>query len=407
VLSVSFGVYVHVPYCLQRCSYCDFAIYEFHEAISPEKYISLVLKEIQQRSLGVGPRPVTSLYFGGGTPSLLEPSLLSKVTNELESAGFNFNSATERTLEINPGTINEDSLQRWKDFGINRFSIGAQTFNDALLKKIGRKHSSDDTHKTLELLHGSGSSFTLDILFALPDQTHDMVLSDVETALQYDPQHVSVYCLTLPEQHPLNRGRPLDSEQAEMFESIEERLSRAGLTRYEVSNYSKPGYESRHNRIYWTDKEYWGVGLSAHSYLKREKWGVRFWNPSGLKAYENLILKSDSAYEPPYQFLPTTNVEILTLQQSMTDYCHTHLRTLIGGLDEVKVRAKYPDAAATEIMNRLSTLEKRELVARTVEGHWCLSRQGRLLADSVFEELTFLKNENFAEKPKGLGGALG
>ncbi|MEQ1877376.1 MAG: radical SAM family heme chaperone HemW [Bdellovibrionia bacterium] len=396
MLSVSFGVYVHIPYCLQRCPYCDFAVIEMTEEISRdssfEKYTSLVIEEIQQRSASVGARRISSLYFGGGTPSLVEPGLLSKIVESLRKEGFELETDYEMTLEINPGTITEKSLREWVAIGVNRFSVGAQSFDDGLLKKIGRKHSSKDTRATLELLHGAGLNFTLDILFALPGQTRTMLLKDAEAALTYSPPHVSVYCLTLPDKHPLNDGRPEDIQQAEMFEDMEKILASGGLTRYEVSNYSKPGRESRHNRLYWSDDEYWGVGLSAHSYLKKSEWGVRFWNSPGLKSYSDHIASTRlRGPATPFDGLPENQVEILAINQAMTDYCHTHLRTLTRGVTERGLKDKFPPREASEIMRRLEKLHEKGLVDSS-QGRWVLSRNGRLLADRVFEELTFLKN---------------
>lgn len=401
MLSV-FGVYVHFPYCLQRCPYCDFAVIELTEGMdrdaSLEKYTSLVLQEIQQRSPAVGPRSITSLYFGGGTPSLADPRLLAKLVAELKSQGFTLASNYEMTLEINPGTIDTKSLDRWIDIGINRFSVGAQTFDDGLLKKIGRKHFAKDTRETLGLLHGAGLNYTLDLLFALPGQTREQLKLDAETALSFKPPHVSVYCLTLPDQHFLNAGRPSDEKQAEMFEDIEQLLAGGDLTRYEVSNYSMPGRESRHNTLYWSDQEYWGVGMSAHSYLKTTKWGTRFWNPPSLKSYQDLILQTTEKPKTPYENLPEANVEQLALNQALTDFCHTHLRTLTRGLSKETLLKKFPETAVKEVLVRLNRLSERGLVEKILgdESRWVLSRAGRLLADQVFEELTFLKSENYS-----------
>jgi oxygen-independent coproporphyrinogen III oxidase len=322
---------------------------------------------------------------------------LSKIVRELGAAGFSLAPDYEMTLEINPGTIDQKSLERWLEIGVNRFSVGAQTFDDVLLKKIGRKHSAAQTRETLGLLHGAGLNFTLDLLFALPGQSHLQLLKDIEDALAFDPPHVSVYCLTLPDQHHLNVGRPVDGEQVKMFEAIETRLAGGGLTRYEVSNYAKPGRESRHNTLYWSDQEYWGLGMSAHSYLKTTRWGTRFWNPPGLNAYQNLIFGTKGTPKTPHADLPLANVEELTLNQALTDFCHTHLRTLTRGLSSEILERKFPRAAVDEVLLRLEHLEKRGLVERRVEA-WSLSREGRLIADRVFEELTFLKNENFPEK---------
>nr|HPI40574.1 radical SAM family heme chaperone HemW [Pseudobdellovibrionaceae bacterium] len=284
-----FGIYIHIPYCIQRCSYCDFATYERSQIMHPSQYVDLILKEIQLKHTFFSPQELTSIYFGGGTPSLIEPFLLKKIMDEVFSVGFTKNNKTEITIEINPATLTDLSLEQYLNAGFNRFSVGAQTFNDRHLKNLGREHNVEDTLQTLGLLKKYKTNFSLDLLFAIPHQTMTELKHDIDQALDINPSHISTYCLTLQEGHPLNQNRPMDEDQIEMFNEIHTNLSENSYSRYEISNYSLSEKESQHNLLYWTDQEYWGVGLGAHSYAKPTPNGVRFWNDRGIKKYEDHI----------------------------------------------------------------------------------------------------------------------
>jgi oxygen-independent coproporphyrinogen-3 oxidase len=209
-----------------------------------------------------------------------------------------------------------------------------------------------------------------------------MVSQDLESALSYQPDHVSPYFLTVGSHHPLQKGRAPEAEQIEMFSTIETKLSAAGLVRYELSNYARPGAESQHNMLYWTDESYWGIGLSAHSYFRNEgPWGTRFWNPAGVNSYQRQIVSG----------LPKENRERLEKHQSLTDFCHTSLR-LMRGLQVDALQNKFGKGTAELVLGRLRDLNAKGL-ANTMNGAWSLSAQGRLLSNVVFGELTFLRDE--------------
>jgi oxygen-independent coproporphyrinogen-3 oxidase len=287
----NFGIYIHIPYCLQICSYCDFAKYEVGKIPDQDHYTQLLLTEIRQKHHLVPKTSLTSIYFGGGTPSLLTEKQFELILSEINQ---HFSSAAEVTpeitIEINPGNIDEVKLVKLLELGVNRFSVGSQTFDDKLLKDIGRKHSSKETADTLKLLNKYNVNFTMDLLFALPKQTLENLKKDIEESLKFSPKHVSTYYLNVPDKHDLSKNRPTDDIQVKMFELIETTLENHSLHRYEISNYAKPGFESKHNLLYWTDRPYWGIGLSSHSFLEQEKtdWGMRFWNPKSYEGYENM-----------------------------------------------------------------------------------------------------------------------
>jgi oxygen-independent coproporphyrinogen-3 oxidase len=337
-------------------------------------------KEIVERAPVIGPRPLDTVYFGGGTPSLLEPEMLGAIVNSFKEAGFTTNSNTEVTLEINPATLDDTKLQKLMDFGFNRFSVGVQTFNERLLELCKRKHSAQDTLNTLNLLEKYQLNYSVDILFALPHQSLGDLKEDLRILNDFNFKHSSPYCLTVPEGHPMSLQRPQDEVQVEMFSVIEEALNKKGLERYEISNFAIPGFESRHNLLYWTNEEYWGVGLSAHSYMKRAPWGTRFWNARQLAAYFDDLKK-------PFDLKNNKNGEWLSQAQAMTDYCHTALR-MSSGLSE----KRFFDLFQTP----LKELKSREIY-KLLEGGLVsnennkirLTSKGLLLSNQVFLDFVF------------------
>ena len=240
---MSLAVYVHIPYCLQRCRYCDFTTFEWKEILPPAEYVELVRREIRGRHSFWSEREISTLYFGGGTPSLLEPELIVAIRDELAKAGFVFRTDAEVTIEINPATISPGKLDVYRAAGINRYSVGAQTFDDNLLKLCGRRHSADDTRATLELLRRHDLNYSFDLLFALPGQTEAGLARDLDEVVDFAPPHLSAYCLTVPEGHPMARGRAPEDDQARMFDLIERRLAAIDLRKYEISNFARPGFE--------------------------------------------------------------------------------------------------------------------------------------------------------------------
>lgn len=394
-----FGVYFHIPYCIQRCTYCDFATYEQSQILPPDKYTQLVVEEIRlKKNLFLGQkqtRNVDTLFFGGGTPSLFSIENIVLLLQALAKQGFSISPDAEMTIEINPGTVDERKLQQYMELGFNRFSIGAQTFNQAHLKRVHREHSVEQTLETLSLFRKYKLNFNFDILFGLPFQTTDELIYDVQQAISLGSTHISPYYLTVPEGHPLSKNRPIEDDQLLMFEVIEKELTKAGFNRYEISNYALPGFESKHNLLYWTDQEYAGFGLSSHSYVKSnfsEKipWGARFWNPNNIKIYEqelrNYLAIEDFSFQSPMD-LPEKYFELLKENQSLTDFCHTSLR-IAKGIDLRLLKSKFSDSFFEQAVKVLNRLNADGLVIRTPNG-FTLSSKGKMISNFVFERLTF------------------
>ena len=380
---MALSVYVHIPYCIQRCRYCDFTTFEQSEILPPEKYVEQVCREIRARRELWRESEIGTLYFGGGTPSLIAPGLILNIYQELANSGLRFLDDSERTIEINPATLTQEKLEVYAQVGINRFSVGAQTFNDSLLKVCGRRHSAADTRATLNWLKERKLNYSFDLLFALPGQTLEDVNRDLDEVLRFAPGHLSAYCLTVPESHPMAQGRAPEGEQVKMFGLIEKRLKEIGLLKYEISNFARPGYESRHNQAYWNDSNYWGIGLSSHSY-KRDlgPFGTRFWNTKSLNEYATQCENRDVALDQQERLLEN---------ESLTDFCHMHLRTM-AGLPEVALRNKFAEATLAHVWPRLNELHAQGLL-QTMNGSWSLTERGALISNKVFEKLTFLQDE--------------
>ena len=380
-----FGIYVHIPYCLQRCTYCDFATYVHTEILPAEKYVEILKKEIAAHRHWFKYNKIDTLYFGGGTPSLLPAELIVSIINELKKY-FEFSKEAEVTIEINPATVDPKKLDVYLQNGINRFSVGAQTFSDKHLKNVHREHNAKQTLETLSLLQSRGLNYSFDLLFALPNQTLDELRYDLEVATDLGMKHISPYYLTVPEGHPLSHNRPLEPDQLEMFDLIDKALVKKGFDRYEISNYAIKGFESQHNLLYWTDHSYWGIGLSSHSYLKQSQeaaWGSRFWNPSNIKVYES--------FDFGQKMIPYTYKEVLEKHQSLTDFCHTSLR-LIEGLNFEKTTKKFGPEVLQKLQKIADPLIERSLLISSPEG-WKLSSTGLLISNQIFEEFTFLKED--------------
>ena len=286
------SAYIHLPFCKTKCPYCDFA----SEAISPaehkgrtKQYLNRLLEELDIRMAGTKGHTLNTIFFGGGTPSLEPPEHIAIIISKL-SEYFDIADGVEITLEANPGTIDKERLQDFYDVGINRISIGAQTFDEDLLIKLGRGHSLADTRRALEdIISIPFKSWSLDLIYGLPRQTLESWRSTLASALEYNPPHISAYALSIEPTTPYGAyygstkhpELPIEDEVATMYEVTQAKLSKAGLSRYEISNWSLPGHESRHNLAYWLADEYLALGVGAHGYMA----GKRYANTKSLTEY--------------------------------------------------------------------------------------------------------------------------
>jgi len=264
------GLYVHIPFCSSRCSYCDFATGLYQGELA-EAYVRAVIQEI--RSSHHAGHKVDTIYFGGGTPSLLEPAQLDRILSTLFEH-FEIDATPEITLEINPGSVTSEKLREFRRLGINRASFGAQTFDDAELAKLGRSHTSADTLRTFADLRSSGfANVSFDLIAGLPGQTLAGWQRNIKQALELQPEHLSFYLLEVHSGTPLaehiRRGLqpvPDDDLAGVMYRWMLDKASEAGYEHYEISNLCRPDFHSRHNIKYWIAEPYYGFGCSAHSY---------------------------------------------------------------------------------------------------------------------------------------------
>jgi len=389
---MSIGLYFHIPYCIQKCHYCDFTTFSLQHEVSMAQYTKYILHELRSRAASISQKNVATIYFGGGTPSLLPAKDILTIRQEISSLGFNVQHNAEITIEINPGTVSKEKLDLYLAAGVNRFSVGVQTFNDQYLQFSGREHCADDSRTTLAFLAEHNLNFSFDLLFGLPEQTLNHLDQDLAELIRFSPSHVSLYNLTVPDKHFMNKNRAPEEEQADMFDLIDARLSSAGIKRYELSNFARPGFESQHNLRYWTDQSYWGLGVSAHSYLREiGPYGTRFWNSAYYKNYAKHLDFSPSA-TPFWDQLPQNQLEPLTAQQALTDFCHTQLR-LVSGLDLSLLEKKFGDKARQTVEKRVIAPLNAGFLKKTPMGY-TLSAKGRPLANQVFLEMTFLPSDS-------------
>jgi len=285
---IPISLYIHIPLCVKKCAYCDFASFEGRMA-HRERYVQAVCREIRVQAAFFGRRPVHTVFMGGGTPTLLTGGQVQEIMNTVRR-GFNLLPSAEITMEGNPGTLTLDNLRAYRAAGVNRLSLGVQSMDDGLLAGIGRIHTAEQAQEAVRMAREAGfDNLNLDLMYGLPGQTAHQWKETLQKAIELAPEHLSCYSLILEEGTPLydsvQRGScaPLPDEDAmdEMDALTAQMTSNAGYAQYEVSNYAKPDKMCRHNTVYWECLPYLGVGLNAHSDLD----GKRFYNPESWEAY--------------------------------------------------------------------------------------------------------------------------
>lgn len=382
-----FGIYIHVPFCKQACSYCDF--YFVTKTNLTVAYVEALKQEIIKvlPQFGAGRTPVT-LYFGGGTPSRLDSKSIQSIMECLQEA-ITLTGLREVTLEANPDDLNPEYLATIREVGVTRLSMGIQSMDPDLLKFMNRAHDPQTAVRSLQMIKDAGfESYSVDLIYGNPGQTSQSLAEDIEKFLEFDPPHLSAYALTIEPGTRLGKyvelGRlqpPDDAMVAEHMQIVHEMLSAAGYVRYEVSNFAKPGFEAVHNSNYWSHLPYIGLGPGAHSFdwigesKPDEMNGVRWANPADLKAYIE--------YEPEgYQ--QQVNREFLTLQQLAEERLLMGLRTVKGvSLDELS--SVYDYALSDRQMQWIR--KHNERIGTHPDGYVRLTDQGIPMADHIILEL--------------------
>lgn len=376
------GIYLHIPFCKQACSYCDFYFVTRHQ--QKEEFIKAIIREVEEKKDSIYiSEPIETIYFGGGTPSLLSKKELSDI---LEAIYATFNvEAQEITLELNPDDVTAQYLKDIRSIGVNRVSMGVQSFNEDLLRFMNRAHSAEEALRCLELLQSSGIDvFTVDLIYGNPGQSVAMLEKDLDTLLSFNPPHVSAYSLTieprtrLGKQLELGRLIPAEDDQVELhFDLVEQKLAEKGIERYEVSNFSQKGKEAIHNTNYWSHKNYLGLGPGAHSFWwNEEKTGAFRWeNKPNL---ENYLTRKNST---------EINKEYLNLDSLAEERIMLGLRTM-KGIDLKAFELKYNftfNNAQKEYLLKMQS-EGKLIVGTTLN----LTSKGLKIADAIVLDLISL-----------------
>jgi oxygen-independent coproporphyrinogen III oxidase len=380
---MGFSLYAHIPYCQAKCPYCDFNSHAA-SAWPEEDYTNALIAEMHRRAQDTPFRDnsIATIFFGGGTPSLFQPSSIGRILDAAEKT-FGIERDAEITLEANPGTVDQAKLSGFRAAGVNRLSFGAQSFNDVTLKFLGRIHSADETREAARMAHRAGfERLNLDLIFAVPGQTHADVLHDIAEAAALEPDHISAYNLTFEEgtvfftEMRHGKIRPLESDaQAEMYAAVRAELPQRGYAMYEISNYARDGHECRHNLTYWHNETYLGLGAGAHNFARKGGGGRRWWNERGPARYIALATETGSA---------EIGSETVEPRSSMGEFVFLNLRLREGfTLEEFNARfgASFDDIFGSQAARLFEggLLENHR-------GHIRLTDRGLELADSVFAE---------------------
>lgn len=368
-----FSLYVHVPYCSKRCGYCDFNTYtpsELDREDQIESWLNSAVKEIDlARRVLKEELTIDTIFFGGGTPSLLDSNTVDNFIQSVKS-NFKLKPGLEITIEANPDSITEEKSQRWLNSGINRVSIGMQSSTKEVLKKLDRTHNPDNVSHSVDILKKSGfDNFSLDLIYGTPGESLNDWENSLKDAIALNPPHISAYSLVIEPGTKmgaqLNRGeisQVNDDEAADKYQLADEMLNKNNYSWYEISNWAKKDKECKHNLNYWLGNNWWGIGPGAHSHVN----GVRWWNHKLPKVWRELLEKQNS---------PALAREVLSEDQIKSEQLMllSRLRTGLGNqeLDENRIE--------NLISNQLATLDANKIV---------LTLKGRLLADEVFRQLS-------------------
>ncbi len=390
-MEVSFSLYIHIPYCQAKCPYCDFNSYAATEWPETE-YTRALIGEIGRRA---GEHPfagdtLRTIFFGGGTPSLFAPHSIGAILDAADRS-FGIERDAEITLEANPGTVSASKLAGIRAAGVNRISFGAQSFDDRILRFLGRIHSAAETREAAVMAHRAGfTRLNLDLIFAVPGQTIEGAISDIGQAAALEPDHISAYNLTFEEGTAffadLKRGRIIslsNEEQAAMYRAVRDELPGRGYPMYEISNYAPAGHEARHNLTYWRAETYLGIGAGAHSFALASKgsrlggasYGRRWWNERSPARYIEIARQGGMA---------ESGAEEISDATGAGEFVFLNLR-LRDGFALADFERRFGSSFDDVFGDRASRLIEGGLLMRR-EGRVFLSDRGLELADSVFAE---------------------
>lgn len=355
------SAYIHIPFCKSKCHYCSFI--SFNKLELKEQYLKTLSDQIKQ---GYENEVLNTIYFGGGTPSLLSPTEIKNILGLL-----NFNENTEITLEANPECLNYEYLRGLYDIGINRISLGCQTFNDDILKQINRIHTAEQVEKSVKSSQNAGfKNISIDFIYGLPNQTEQMFYDDLNRATELGIQHISLYGLKIEEgcffYNHLPQSLADDDMQADMYLGAIELLENKGFEHYEVSNFSLPNFNSRHNLTYWNNEEYYGFGVSAHGY----KNNIRYSNKMTIEEYLN-------------DFTPIES-KLLTPKEQLEEEIFLGFRKM-EGIDISVINSKYKIDFEQKYIKPIKKYQDLNLINKTEKGYK-LSPNGVLVSNVILAD---------------------
>ena len=370
------SLYAHFPWCVQKCPYCDFNSHTLREELPEQRYIDALLRDLDAQLPDIEARPLTSIFMGGGTPSLFSPAAIGRMLEHVRTQ-MGFTARAEVTLEANPGTIERGKFAEYRAAGVTRVSLGAQSFDERQLKLLGRIHSADETRRAAEELHAAGiSNFNLDLMYALPGQTADEAQADLRSALALNPAHLSQYHLTIEPGTQFAAAppvQPADEIVDDMLERCLRLLEDAGFEQYEVSGYSRTGAQCAHNLNYWNFGDYLGIGAGAHGKLSFAEGGfaVRTQQTREPRRYlaadpGALVRKQISQTELPFEF-------------AMNGF------RLVRGFEDETFESRTGMSIAV-LERALAPLVARGLVERG-EKHWSATPKGFRFLNDILVEL--------------------
>lgn len=369
------GIYIHIPFCKKRCHYCN-----FHFSTSLRQKDELVAALVKEIELVSSPeKSVSTVYFGGGTPSILPVNDLQLLIDALHKK-FSIDTNAEITLEANPDDISDEKLKAWKQKGINRFSLGIQSFDEQELQWMNRVHTAAESLQCIDKIKAAGfTNFSVDLIYGSPLLSNQTWLNNIETVIQKNVPHISCYALTVEPNTPLQKmiaqqkkANTDPEKQAAQFLLLMEKLQQAGYEHYEISNFAKPGMRSRHNSSYWTGETYYGFGPSAHSYDGKNK---RRWNVANNALYISSLQQNNIPFEE----------ELLTPVQQLNEYSMTSLRTM-EGLSLEHVQNRFGNTQAKKIISDIAQWVQTGKAIMT-EKHITMTREGKLFADGIAASL--------------------
>lgn len=375
------SLYLHIPFCRRKCSYCDFTSYDSAD-MSPQAYVPLLQREMAPMAQQYPLSSVVTVYFGGGTPSLLSPQSVADLLNSAARDGFSLDVDAEVTLEVNPGTVTPASLAGYRNAGVNRLSIGFQSLDEGELSLLGRIHTASQGVDTFRQARRAGfDNISIDLMHSLPGQSLARWKDTLAQATELGPEHISAYGLTIEEGTPfaamVRRGdmAPLDPEAAaDMFELTADFLTTAGYGHYEISNFARPGYCSRHNKVYWRRGNYLGFGAGAHSFVRQPGYGLRWENPPGLADYAALLQNPGSGRVQ----------QVISREEAMAEFFFLGLR-LLEGVDLAEFASEFGVEAEEVFPGVIERFVTSGLLCRNGK-MLRFTRRGMMLANRVLAE---------------------